>query len=123
MGEVERERASFQFESTGPACRGIPVVNGHELMSVMAADVHLDAESLPVVTLKLFASDLVKLGLGATEVRMDEGTREALISLGWTPPGEPLPPEPVTGGVTLEPREHAYPAGGILSVGSEPVTP
>lgn len=38
-------------------------------------------------------------------------------------PCAPIPPEPAGGGVTLEPREHAYPVGGILSVGSEPVTP
>lgn len=86
MAEVEHDPASFEFVTDGPVWKGIPVVNGHKLMSVMSADIHLDGESLPEVTLRLFASDLVKLGLGAAEVRMDEGTREALVSLGWTPP-------------------------------------
>lgn len=89
MAEVEHDPASFEFVTDGPIWKGIPVVNGHKLMSVMSADVHLDGESLPEVTLRLFAGDLLKLGLGAAEVRMDEGTREALVSLGWTPPGEP----------------------------------
>ena len=88
MGEVKRDPASFEFTSDGPAWKGTPVVNGHKLMSVMAADIHLDAQSFPEVTLKLFASDLVKLGLSAAQVKLDDGTREALISLGWTPPAE-----------------------------------
>lgn len=85
---TEHDPASFEFVTDGPVWKGIPVVNGHKLMSVMSADIHLDGNSFPEVTLKLFASDLVKLGLGAAQVRMDEGTREALVSLGWTPPAE-----------------------------------
>lgn len=86
MGEVKREPVTFEFVTDGPACKGMPVVNGRNVMGATSVDVHLDANSFPVVTLSLWVTDLVKLGLGAAEVKLDEGTREALISLGWTPP-------------------------------------
>jgi len=83
---TEREPASFEFVTDGPVYKGTPVVNGHKLMTVMAADIHLDGNSFPEVTLRLHVGDLLKLGLGAAQVKVDSGTRDALISLGWTPP-------------------------------------
>lgn len=87
MAEVKQDPMTFEFTSDGPGWRGTPVVNGHKVMSVQSADVHIDAESVSSVTLRLAAADLVKLGLGEADVMLDDETREALISLGWTPPG------------------------------------
>jgi hypothetical protein len=80
--------ASFEADCDGPGWKASLAVNGHKLMSVMSADLHLDAEHFPEVTLRLVASDLVRLGLGAADVKLDEGTHAALISLGWTPPDD-----------------------------------
>ena len=85
---------SFEFTCDGPAWKGVPVVNGHQLLGVKSADVHLDARSFPEVTLTLDAGDLLKLGLGNAVIKLDEGTREALVSLGWTPPGDAAVTEP-----------------------------
>ena len=91
MADAARVPASFEFACDGPVWKGIPVVNGHRLLHVTSADVHLDASSVPVVTLKLWASDAVKLGFTGADVMLDGETREALVSLGWTPPDSPLP--------------------------------
>jgi hypothetical protein len=77
---------AFEFTSDGPGWRGTPVVNGRKLMGVVSVDAHIDAESLPSVVIRLCAADLVKLGFTEAGVMLDEETREALISLGWTPP-------------------------------------
>jgi hypothetical protein len=127
--EPVRQPASFEFACDGPVWKGIPVVNGHQVMSVTSADVHLDARSVPEVTLRLWAADAVKLGLGGADVKLDDGTREALVSLGWTPPDDggtcacgsrhpegyecaigPIPPETATAGeiAAAVPRRDGY---------------
>ena len=83
-----RDRATFEVDCDGPGYMATVTVNGHQLLSVMSADLHLDAERFPEVTLRLTAHDLVRLGLGAADVKLDDGTREALVSLGWTPPDD-----------------------------------
>ena len=83
---VEREPVTFEFTCDGPAWKGVPVVNGHRILSASAIDVHLDASGLPEVTLRLAAADGVKLGFGPAVFKLDDDTRQALISLGWTPP-------------------------------------
>ena len=94
-----RQLASFEFTCDGAASKGVPVVNGHKILSASQIDVHLDAESLPEVTLRLSASDAVKLGFAASVVKLDDGTCEALVSLGWTPP-----PGPAADGSDADPR-------------------
>lgn len=78
---------SFEFDGRPPRM-GTPVVNGHQVMAVQSFDVHVDCESVPVVTLNLPAFDALKLILEgeALLIRAGDRTREALISLGWTPP-------------------------------------
>lgn len=85
---VKREPMSFEFTCDGPAWKGVPVVNGHRILGASAIDVHLDASSLPEVTLRLSAADGVKLGFAPAMFALDEGTVQALISLGWTPPSD-----------------------------------
>jgi hypothetical protein len=57
-------------------------------MSAETIDVHVAAQDVAVVTLKLVAEDALKLLLDGTHftVEVHDETREALISLGWTPP-------------------------------------
>lgn len=97
----ERERATFEFDCDGPIWRGVPVVNGHRILTTTDIDVHIDAKSIPVVTLRLVAADMLKLALGGAAVQFDDETREALLSLGWTAPVEP---EPIPGKFALHPN-------------------
>lgn len=85
----QHEPASFEWESHGAGWTGVPIVNGHRIHTTEAIDVHIDASSIPRVTLKLAAADFLKLrltGLPQAHVDVADETREALISLGWTPP-------------------------------------
>jgi hypothetical protein len=83
--EGQRELASFEFEGRG-ALTQAPVVNGHRLTSVTSFTAELDVESLPVITLKLVPADMLKLMFDGVIVAVDDETREALVSLGWTSP-------------------------------------
>ena len=86
MTGTGRELATFEFEGNGRRM-GIPVVNGHPLATVTEFTVHADARALTEVKLTLLAADAVKLNLTGV-VTVDDETREALVSLGWTPPGK-----------------------------------
>jgi len=80
------ERATFEF-SGSPWRSGMPVVNGRPLGAVKSVDVRIRPDEIPVVTLGLDALD-VRLALGGdVAVGVTDETREALISLGWAPPG------------------------------------
>ena len=94
VAQAERELASFEFVTDGPVWRGIPVVNGREILSCERIDVELDASGLPKVTLRLNVRDGLKLGLATAAVLLDDGTRDALVSLGWTPPDDTAITEP-----------------------------
>jgi len=76
---------TFEFEGTPPHT-GVPLVNGHRVCSAEAIDVHIGALDVPRVTLRLLAADSLKLRLDSAAVEVAGETREALISLGWTPP-------------------------------------
>jgi hypothetical protein len=80
-----RELASFEYQGNGHLMQA-PVVNGHKLTSVVSFTAGIDVESLPVVTLKLMPADMLKLMFDGVIVAVDDETREALVSLGWTPP-------------------------------------
>lgn len=89
MAEVKRpDQATFELTCDGPAWKAIPAVNGH-VVAAASVDVHLDPEHFPEVTLRLIPADLLKIGLSPALVKVDDETREALISLGWTPPDAP----------------------------------
>jgi hypothetical protein len=64
----------------------VPVINGHEIFTTQSIDVHLDPSALPVVTVALLAADALNLVLGDARIVTADETREALVSLGWTPP-------------------------------------
>lgn len=81
-----REPATFEFAGK-PYWNGVPIINGHRILSAQSIDVHVDGGvEWPVVTLKLIPADALKLLLGDARVEVADQTREALISLGWTPP-------------------------------------
>jgi hypothetical protein len=65
---------------------GTVKVNGHPLASVSSWSVTAASDGVPVVTLGLVDRGALKLLLGAASVAVTDETREALTSLGWTPP-------------------------------------
>jgi len=87
LAEVARQQATFEFETDGPPWKGTVAVNGHRVMNAASFDVHLDCESVPVVTLNLLCADALRLAFkDAALVRLGDETRDGLVSLGWTPP-------------------------------------
>jgi hypothetical protein len=76
----------FGFSGAWPFT-GTPNVNGHPLAAVTAFAVTAAPDGTPAVTLTLTGPDALRLLLGpGTRVQVADETREALISLGWTPP-------------------------------------
>lgn len=62
-------------------------VNGHPLASVSSWSVTAASDGVPVVSLGLVDRGALGLLLGpGTRVLLSDESREALISLGWTPP-------------------------------------
>lgn len=83
-----RQPATFEFDGR-PYWSGVPVVNGHRILTAQSVDIHIGSHrEWPVVTLQLLAADMLKLLLAGVTVQVSDETRDALISLGWTPPGE-----------------------------------
>jgi hypothetical protein len=78
----------FEFDGMWPFT-GNPVVNGHPLTTVSSFDVRAAPDGIPVVTLTLVGAGALKLifASGAATAEVADETREALVSLGWTPPG------------------------------------
>jgi hypothetical protein len=78
---------AFEFAGGWPFT-GSPTVNGHELATATSFTVSAGPDSIPVVTLTLVGPEALRLVLDADAARVQvaDGTREALISLGWTPP-------------------------------------
>lgn len=77
----------FAFDGAWPFTGDIEV-NGHKLTTVTAWDVVADPDGTPVVTLTLVGPGALNLILASESARaqVDDQTREALVSLGWTPP-------------------------------------
>lgn len=67
--------------STGVEIDGTSVVNG-----LAGVTIALSGKELPQITLRLIPAVVLDLGLDAI-VDVDQGTAEALIALGWAPPG------------------------------------
>jgi hypothetical protein len=78
----------FEFDGAWPFT-GTPTVSGHALTTVSSFTVRADPDGIPVVTLTLVGAGALKLvfGSGGARVDVSDETREALLSLGWTPPG------------------------------------
>lgn len=87
MAEVVPDPPVFAFDGGWPFT-GTPSVNGCTLGSVTAWTVTAAPDGIPVVTLTLVGPGALKLILGsdAARVQVSDETREALISLGWSPP-------------------------------------
>lgn len=84
-----------RVELTGDVGRQVLTVNGHELPCT-AVTIHAGARSIPEVDVDLPATDGIVVSLDA-RVNLSGETREALISMGWTPPAEQPPgPTPAT---------------------------
>ncbi len=65
---------------------GTVKVNGHPLASVSSWSVTAASDGVPVVTLGLVDQGALRLLLDAGTVKVTDATRQALVSLGWTPP-------------------------------------
>jgi hypothetical protein len=77
----------FAFDGSWPFT-GAPAVNGHPVAAVTGFTVTAAPDGIPMVTLTLVGPGALRLllGEGAARVQVDDQTREALVSLGWTPP-------------------------------------
>lgn len=85
--EAGQQRHTFEFATDGPGWKGAAVVNGHTVLNVTSFDAHVDAESFPAVTVHLLPADGLKFAFrDSALIRFGDETREALVSLGWTPP-------------------------------------
>ena len=82
------EQAPPVFEADGSwPFSGTIKVNGHSLASVSSWSVSAASDGVPVVTLGLVDQGALSLLLGpGARVVVTDATREALVSLGWTPP-------------------------------------
>lgn len=78
----------FEFEGLWPF-DGQVKISGHVANVVTSFDVHAAADGLPVVTVTFVGAGALRLLLaaGAADVRIPDETRDALVALGWTPPG------------------------------------
>lgn len=88
MADLIADRATFEFDGTPRPWSGVPVVNGHKILTVEKFTVEMEAQDIPHVTLWLISPDALKFSLGEAVVSVADETREALISLGWTPPAD-----------------------------------
>ena len=87
MAEADAAAPVFEFDGSWPFT-GTPAVNGHRLTTVSAFTVTAAPDGIPVVTLTLVGPGALKLILQneAARAEVSDETREALVSLGWTPP-------------------------------------
>lgn len=76
--------STIHITGTPPKCK--VEVDG-EMMFVTSVDLHLDCESLPQAVIVLPVLDDVDVETQA-DIAVDEHTRDALLRLGWLPPGE-----------------------------------
>ncbi len=66
---------------------GTVKVNGHPLASVSSWSVTAASDGTPIVVLGLVDQGALRLLLGdGARVQVSDATRDALMSLGWTPP-------------------------------------
>ncbi len=72
-----------EIEGRAPA---ITVKVDGRMLPCSSAVLEVDAESLPVLTVKLLVADGAVVALGGVSARIEEETRAALVAMGWTPP-------------------------------------
>jgi hypothetical protein len=82
----DEQPAAFGFTGSWPF-DGEVTAGGYPLGTVTSWSVDAPADGLPVVRLVLLAPGALALALASAEVAVDDRTRDALISLGWSPPG------------------------------------
>lgn len=84
---ADAEPPVFSFDGSWPF-DGTVTISGHPVAAVSSWSVAAGHDGIPVITLTLVDQGALRLilGPGAASVRVSDETREALISLGWTPP-------------------------------------
>jgi hypothetical protein len=82
----DEQAPAFGFTGSWPF-NGDVSVGGHPIGTVTSWTVTAPADGLPAVTLTLLAPTALALALAQADVTVDDRTRDALVSLGWTPPG------------------------------------
>jgi hypothetical protein len=98
------EKATFEWTCDGVFVHA-PVVNGHKVNFVTGLALDGVAGKHPTVTLRLLPVHALDVALSDALIVLDDETREALVSLGWTPPGEQPAPDLDTRATALA-REH-----------------
>lgn len=78
----------FEVDGQWPFTGSVKV-NGHSIASASSWSVTAASDGVPVVNLGLVDQGALRLLLGpGARVEVSDATREALVSLGWTPPAE-----------------------------------
>lgn len=82
----EQAPAVFEVDGQWPFT-GTVKINGHPIASASSWEVRAASDGVPVITVGLVDQGALKLLLGpGARVQVSDATREALVSLGWTPP-------------------------------------
>lgn len=72
-----------------PPGAGHVELDGHDITdAIRGTAITMDAAGPPLVTLRLNVVELDGIDSKDAQVFITDDTREALIKLGWTPPGE-----------------------------------
>jgi len=91
---ADEPEARVRVELPSHGSRGRVWLDGNEVSHlVQAVSVRGDARKLTVVTLELAQGSALLSASGAPSIGME--AYELLVSLGWTPPGQPIKPEVV----------------------------
>jgi hypothetical protein len=74
-------------------------VDGQPVTIAASADIHVDCESIPVVTVQLISP--VRIALEHARIEVAEQAKAELIAMGWAPPPSP-------GAVITRGRQHEH---------------
>ena len=86
VSEGDQPAAVFEVDGQWPFVAAVKV-NGHSLVSVSSWSISAASDGVPVISLGLVDQGALRLLLGpGAKVAVADATREALVSLGWTPP-------------------------------------
>lgn len=107
----ERPTHNLAIKATGIGTAEI-LLNGQDIASALTdLTLTMGVGKVPTATLDLLLIDTTQIQDAETRILIPDATRDLLVTLGWTPPGEKAAPEPEDHGTV------------VLEVGEQPPTP
>lgn len=71
------------------------LLNGHDIASALTdLTLTMGVGNVPTAKLRLLLIDTTEFQDAETQILIPDATRDLLVTLGWTPPGENAAPEP-----------------------------